>query len=124
MNCRFCNTPMLPIQDIPPDSDARVDYGVYWECHCCPNTVKQCDDGEDWFSIMAIHNGQWYEVMQMYINIGSKEPPLLAIYKLSIYEDEYDRPNIKSTFVLELNIDGQITPQNINTKLATILTFS
>jgi hypothetical protein len=124
MNCRFCQTPMLPIQDIPPDSDALVDHYTLWECHCCPATVKQYDSDEDWFSLMTFHNGHWYEVMQMYTSIGSKEPPLLSIYKLTMYEDDFDRQNIKSSLILEINVDGQITPQNIKTKLATILTFS
>jgi len=115
---------MLPIQDIPPDSDARVDYGVLWECHNCPATVKQYDRDEDWFSITAFHNGHWYEVMQMYTSPESNDPPLLSIYKITLYQDEYEQPNIKSVLALELNIDGQITPQNINSKLATILTFS
>jgi hypothetical protein len=115
---------MLPIQDIPPDSDARVDYGVLWECHNCPATVKQYDRDEDWFSILTLYNGHWYEIMQMYTAADSKDPPLLSIYKITLYEDEYEQPNIKSVLALELNINGQITPQNINSKLSTILTFS
>ena len=124
MNCRFCEAPMLPIQDIPPDSDARVDYGVLWECHNCPHTVKQYDMDEDWFSIMVLYGGHWFEVMQMYTSWGSKEPPLLSIYKITIYKDEYEQSNIKSVLALELNIDAKITPENIKSKLATILTFS
>lgn len=124
MNCKFCQTPMIPIQDIPPDSDARVEHCVLWECHACPSTVKHYDNDEDWFSILTFFNGCWYEVMQMYTSPSSKEPPLLSIYKYTFYQDEYDQPNIKSVLALELNIDGQITPQNIDSKLATILTFS
>lgn len=122
--CRFCQTPMLPIEDIPPESDMSVNHAM-WECHACPATVKQYTDDPSWFSILTFFNGHWYEVMQMYTPAEiHKEPPLLSIYKYIMYQNDSHNQSIKSEFVLELSIEGNITPQNINQKLATILTFS
>lgn len=60
----------------------------------------------------------------MYTGPDSKEPPLLSIYKLTMYEDDFDRHNIKSVLILEKDMDANLTPDNIKDKLATILTFS
>lgn len=123
MNCRFCNVPMLPTEDIMPDSDTEYKYST-WECHNCPATVRQRNDHQDWYAILAFYNGHWFEVMQMYTEEGSKDPPLLSIYKLTQYiNDEYNDA-VKSEFVMELNVNGNITPQNVKDKLAVILTFS
>lgn len=122
--CRFCKTPMLPIQDIPPDWETTIDH-VMWECHACPATVKQYTDDPSYFAIMTFYNGHWYEVMQMYVPEGAHtDPPLLSIYRYTYYVDEFKRNCIKTELALELSIEGNITPQNINQKLATILTFS
>ena len=123
MNCRFCNVPMLPTEDVMPDSDTEYRYST-WECHNCPATVRQRNDQQDWYAILAFYNGHWFEVMQMYTEKGSKEPPLLSIYKLTPYINDQYTDSVKSEFVLELNVNGNITPQNIKDKLAVILTFS
>lgn len=124
-NCRFCKKPMLPITDIIPDSDTSVDHSM-WECHFCPATVKEYGGDEDWFSILGFWNGNWYEVMQFYVltDLDPKEPPLLSIYKLTTYDNDGKQPCVKSEFVKEWNIDGKITPENIQHKLATLLVFS
>lgn len=123
--CRFCGKPMLPIVDIIPDSDTTVEHSM-WECHSCPATVRQYDGDQDWFSIFGFFNGSWYEVMQFYVLApqDTKEPPLLSIYKLTPYRNENKQSSIKSEFVREWNIDGNITPENIQSKLATLLVFS
>lgn len=124
MNCRFCNVPMLPIEDIVPDSDQQFEHSM-WECHNCPATVKQYTSDPSWFSILAFYNGHWYEVMQMYVPEGNhKDPPLLSIYKYTIYLNDLGKPNIRSELAQEHSFDGRITPQNIKDKLATFLVFS
>lgn len=123
MNCRFCQMPMLPVEEVMPDSDTEYKYST-WECHNCPATVRQRNEDLDWFAILAFYNGYWFEVMQMYTEPNSKDPPLLSIYKITQYiNDDYNNA-IKSEFVMELNVNGNITPQNIKDKLAVILTFS
>lgn len=127
-NCRFCNKPMLPINDgFMADIDISVEHSM-WECHFCPRTVKEYDDDDLWFSIVTFYNGHWYEVMQSYIcrdpNCSAPEPPLISIYKLTMYEDEQERPCLKSKLVFEISQDPKITPQNVDEKLAMLLTFS
>lgn len=115
---------MLPIVDIVPDSDTSVLFSM-WECHNCPSTVKQYADDDYWFSIITFYGGHWYEVMQMYVPPEEhKEPPLLSIYKYTVYKNSQNQPSVRSELAMEFSIDAQITPQNINQKLATILTFS
>ncbi len=123
INCRFCQVPMLPAEDIMPDSDTEYRFST-WECHNCPATVRQRSDDPDWFAILAFYNGHWFEVMQMYVKPDSKDPPLLSIYKLTQYINDNYNDAVKSEFVMELNVNGNITPQNIKDKLAVILTFS
>src|SRR5512135_2451435 len=106
-NCRFCNKPMLPaVHEFPGDMDVSVEHSM-WECHFCPRTVKEYDDDDLWFSITAFYNGSWYEVMQSYVcrdpNCTAPEPPLTSIYKYTMYEDQQERPNIKSELVFELS---------------------
>jgi len=107
------------------DADISVENSM-WECHMCPRTVKEFKDDPLWFSILSFFNGHWYEVMQMYIcnDKECKDPPLTSIYKYTFYTDDSQRPCIKSDLVLELNEDPKITPQNVDEKLAVILTFS
>lgn len=114
---------MLPTEDVMPDSDTVYKYST-WECHNCPATVRQRPDETDWFSILAFYNGSWFEVMQMYTTANSKDPPLLSIYKLTQYINEDYEDAVKSQFVMELNVNGNINPDNIKEKLAVILTFS
>lgn len=113
---------MLPIEDIPPDSDISVNHAM-WECHNCPATVKSYNDDEDWFSILSFFNGHWYEVMQFYTDTG-KEPPLLSIYKYTIIQTDKHNTQVQLILAKEFNLDGKITPQNIKEKLATLLVFS
>lgn len=127
-DCRFCQKPMLPcINEFPADMDITVEY-THWECHYCPRTVKEYDDTDLWFCITSFYNGSWYEVMQSYICTDPKcipsDSPLTSIYKYTMYEDFQERPNIKSELVLELNEDIKVTPQNVDEKLALLLTFS
>ncbi len=123
-NCRFCNKPMLPKTDtFPADFDITVEHSI-WECHACPNTVKEYDDDDCWFSITAFFNGNWYEVMQSYVCSNCKEDPLLSVYKYTLYEDSTGNVNLKSEFVMELSQDAKITPQNVEQKLAMLLVFS
>jgi hypothetical protein len=123
-NCRFCNKPMLPVIDIITESDSTVEHCM-WQCHACPATVTQSYD-EDWFSLLAFWNGHWYEVMQFYVlrPDDTKELPLLSIYRYTTYLNDSDQPCLKSEFVKEWNMDGKITPENIQHKLATLLVFS
>ena len=123
MKCMFCQAPMLPNEDVMPDSDTQYSHCT-WECHNCPATVRQRKDQQDWFAILAFYNGSWFEVMQMYTKEESKDPPLLSIYKLTQYINDVHEYAIKSEFVMELNVNGNITPQNIKDKLAVMLTFS
>ena len=121
--CRFCDTPMLPLEDIQPESDVSINHCM-WECHNCPSTVKSYSNDEDWFSILTFYKGHWYEVMQFYTEQDSKEPPLLTIYKLTVYQTDTHNTSILSEFITEFNVNGNITPQNIKEKLATLLVFS
>ena len=93
-----------------------------WLCYNCPNVVKQRNN-IDSFSIMTRLKDSWYEVEQMYTAPDATEPPLLSISKY-VFVQEDERFFAKSEFVLELNVDGRITPENVKDKLATILTFS
>ncbi len=124
MNCRFCKTPMLPLLDIPLDSDTTANWTL-WECHACPHTVKSYEKEEDWYSILSFYNGHWYEVVVFYTDT-KQEPPFISIYKYTTYKGEKGDWVVKSELIKELDIDPstQITPQNIQSKLATILTFS
>jgi hypothetical protein len=122
--CRFCQKPMLPAtNEFPGDMDIPVDHSL-WECHFCPRTVKEYEDDDLWFSIVGFYNGNWYEVMQMYVCGECKDPPLTSIYKYTLYEDDQERPCIKSVLAFEISEDAKITPQNVDSKLALLLTFS
>lgn len=123
IKCRFCQAVMLPNESVMPDSDTEYRYCT-WDCHNCPSTVRQSADDKDWFAILTFYNGHWFEIMQMYTESGSKDPPLLSIYKLTPYTNDAGNISVKSEFVMELNVNGNITPQNIKDKLAVILTFS
>ena len=129
MKCRFCEYPMLPISDINPDSDTQVDHN-WWECHHCPATVRQYGTDKDWFSILAFFHGHWYEVMQFYVldqletQLTKREPPLVSVFKLTVYMDGNKKPCVKSEMVVEVNEDAKLTPQNIHQKLATLVVFS
>lgn len=109
------------------DADITVDKSM-WECHFCPRTVREYEDDDLWFSILSFFNGHWYEVMQSYVckdpNCTAPEPPLTSIYKYTFYEDSQERPCLKSELVFELSEDPKITPENIDSKLAILLTFS
>lgn len=94
-----------------------------WLCYKCPNVVKQFSNKVDSFVIMTRLKDSWYEIEQMYTSPDSKEPPLLSISKY-FFIKEGEKLFTKLEFVLELNVDGRITPENIKDKLATILTFS
>ena len=124
MNCRFCKTPMLPLLDIPVDNTIIAE-GTVWECHACPSTVKSYEKEEDFYSILSFYNGHWYEIAVFYTDTNM-EPPFISIFKYTEYKRKDGRSGIIIDLIKELDIDPstQITPQNVNSKLATILTFS
>lgn len=122
MNCRFCYGEMVAGNKTYPTLGKAFSEIKEWLCYNCPNAVRQFSN-TDSFTIMVRYNESWYEVEQMYTQENSKEPPLLSISKCVFYEEE-GKYLVKNEFVLELNVDGKITPQNIQDKIATILTFS
>lgn len=117
---------MIPATDaFMADADITIEHSM-WECHACPRTVREYADDDLWFSILSFYNGHWYEVMQMYIcnDPKCKDPPLTSIYKYTFYEDAQGRPCLKSNLVFEISEDPKLTPQNVDEKLAFLLTFS
>lgn len=117
---------MIPVTNsFMAEADIEVD-NCMWECHLCPRTVRQYEDDDLWFSILSFYNGSWYEVMQMYIcnEKECKEPPLTSIFKYIFYTDDKNKSCVRSPMVIELSEDPKITPQNVDEKLAIILTFS
>lgn len=123
MNCRFCHNKMTAGNKTYPELGQAFNDIREWLCYSCPNVVKQFSNNADSFTIMTRLNDSWYEVEQMYTAPGATEPPLLSISKYAFIK-EGEKFYAKSEFILELNVDGKITPQNIKDKLATILTFS
>lgn len=126
MKCRFCQGTMLPGDKEPLFMDDLVSTVKCWCCYSCPCLVRQPGTKyePDWFALIVQYNGNWYEVEQMYTKPDSKEPPLFSVFKYVFYTNEFKEDKIKSEFVLEVNADVKATPQNIHSKLATILTFS
>jgi hypothetical protein len=113
---------MLPMRALHGGSRESALFST-WECLVCPHAVRQVQNYPDWYSLLVHHNDKWYELSQTY---GSQTGPLLTIYLISIEEqDDSDTTYwIQSEKILERKMDAGLTPQNVESKLPTILVFS
>lgn len=125
MNCKFCNELCFKI-----DLDQYTSSQEVWECsnhgncvvqyyflvsyhkkddcdgpNCCPKIVPEFD------RIYCIHKSNMY-----YVNLFHN-PKRLRLDKY-IDHNKYNQP------VLQLNFHPDVTPENIEAKVATWLTFS
>lgn len=123
MKCIFCKTQMLPMRPISGDNRDSVVFST-WECLRCPNAVRQIQAYPEWFSLMTLYKDNWYELSQTFSSTGS---PRLVINRIVFSEDEEggeQRIFVHSERVLERRMDAGLTPQNVESKLPTILVFS
>ena len=131
MKCRFCQSQTLPISKLDDSyyDDEHISVGVedIWECLVCPHPVRQSDYEKDWYSILCYHKDRWYEVIRR-STVDEGRSIIVKCYTVAraVNDGNGRRSGFTIDFetVVDIPKDVEITPENVEKKLTTMLVFS
>jgi hypothetical protein len=120
MHCPFCKKVAYPVNS---DFNAPVSRNSQdkWMCFHCPNVVKFTTPDNN-YSILCFGNEHWYEVTWL----RDSKKYIIHQYITTLAVEEIFPTEYWSCYrklVLKLDSEETITPENIKSKLGTILVF-